>query len=304
MIRLKEFLKNEYGEVMYKIPVDAGCTCPNRDGSIGYGGCIFCSETASGEWVQKRDRSIREQIIAGKGLLKGKYGICRKYIVYFQNFTNTYGDASILREKYFEAANFEDTGIISIATRPDCISDEILAVISEVNKITPVWIELGLQTVHDNTARYIRRGYGLSVYEDAIRRLSDAGIGHIITHLIFGLPGESEDMMLFSVRYLDRLFAKYNNTASTFGVKLQLLHVISGTDLESEYKRGVFECLGEEEYVRLVVKAVRTFSDNIVIHRLTGDGERDTLIAPRWSLNKRRVLNLISRALNSGENML
>lgn len=301
MIRLKEFLKKEYGEVMYKIPVDAGCTCPNRDGSTGYGGCIFCSEAASGEWVQDRNKSIREQIIAGKKLLKNKYGSCEKYIVYFQNFTNTYGDADILRSKYLEAAQFEDTGIISIATRPDCISDEILKVITEINKITPVWIELGLQTMHEATARYIRRGYELPVFEDAIRRLVNAGISHIITHLIFGLPGESTDMMLSTVRYLDGLFGKYNNTMTSFGVKLQLLHVISGTDLFREYEKGVFKCIEEEEYVQTVVKAVRIFSENVVIHRMTGDGNRDTLIAPRWSLNKRRVLNMINKELSAND---
>lgn len=282
---VNEYLKSRYGKKLYKISINAGLTCPNRDGTLGTGGCIFCSGTGSGDFAGDPVMSIYDQIESGKKRVKGKlpdegFG----YIAYFQAFTNTYGPAEKLEKMYMEAAMHEDIEIISIATRPDCLEDDILDIISGINRIKPVWIELGLQTIHEKTAEYIRRGYPLSVYDRAVRKLRDRSIETIV-HVILGLPGESREDMLETVKYV--------GDSGVQGIKLQLLHVLRGTDLADEYLDGKFSCLGMEEYTDIIRDALMILPEDMVIHRMTGDGDKKLLIAPEWSKDKKRVLNLL-----------
>lgn len=285
-LSLSDYLKNAYGCKIYKLSLDGGFTCPNRDGKIDTRGCIFCSGYGSGDFSEDRSLSITDQIERAKSKVSGKIKD-GKYIAYFQAFTNTYAPVNLLREKYMEAINNPDIAILSIATRPDCLSEEVLDLLSQLNEIKPVWIELGLQTIHERTAEYIRRGYSLSVYDEAVKALKDRNI-YIITHVILGLPYENEKMMLETVKYVCKM---------TDGIKLQLLHVIKGTDLEKEYLSGKFECMSLDEYVNLIEKCVRVIPNNIAIHRLTGDGDKKTLVAPLWSADKKFVLNSISKKL-------
>lgn len=286
-LSFNKYLKDKFGQKVYKISLDGGFTCPNRDGKAGTRGCIFCSKGGSGDFAESREMSITEQIENGKKKVEKKIK-SGKYIAYFQAFTNTYAPVETLRQKYEEAINHPDIVALSIATRPDCLGDDVLRLLDEMNKIKPVFIELGLQTIHQKSAKYIRRGYDLSVYDKAVRDLKKIGV-NVVVHVILGLPNESENDMLETVKYVCESGAN--------GIKLQLLHVIDGTDLANDYEKGLFKTLEFDEYVNLVVKCVKIIPKDIVIHRLTGDGAKKDLIAPLWSADKKRVLNAINKAL-------
>ena len=276
-----------FGEKLYKISLDAGFTCPNRDGTLGHRGCIFCSAGGSGDFAGDRKDSIAQQIEKEKSRVAAKYR-GNRYIAYFQAFTNTYAPAEKLEKLFVPVAEREDIAAISIATRPDCLGEETLELLGRLNKIKPVWVELGLQTIHPESAEYIRRGYSLEVFDRAIKALKDMGI-HTITHLILGLPNETKEDMLASLRYVI--------ASGSEGVKLQLLHVLEGTDLAEDYKAGRFSCMSLEEYANLVADCIEIIPENMVIHRFTGDGDKKILIAPLWSGDKKRVLNTINSLL-------
>ena len=284
---LNNYLKERFGEKVYKIALNGGLTCPNRDGTIDTRGCIFCSKGGSGDFAESSDLTITEQIENGKKRLKKKIKN-GKYIAYFQAFTNTYAPVERLRAIYEEAINHPDIVALSIGTRPDCLGDEILALLDELNKIKPIFVELGLQTINEDTARYIRRGYTLEVYDKAVANLHKIGI-NVVTHIILGLPNESKEDMLKSVEYACTV---------TDGIKLQLLHILKGTDLAKDYEQGKFEVLTLEQYTEIIKECVQIIPKNVVIHRLTGDGAKKDLIAPLWSADKKTVLNTINRALN------
>ncbi len=286
-LSFNKYLKDKFGQKVYKISLDGGFTCPNRDGKIDTRGCIFCSKGGSGDFAQNRDLSITEQIESGKKIVKKKIK-SGKYIAYFQAFTNTYAPVEILRAKYSEAINHPDIVALSIATRPDCLGDDVIELLDEMNKIKPVFVELGLQTIHNDSAKYIRRGYSLEVYNEAVKNLKNIGV-NIVVHIILGLPNESEEDMLESIKYVCQ--------SQIDGIKLQLLHIIAGTDLAKDYEKGLFKTLEFDEYVELIAKCVAIIPKNIVIHRLTGDGAKKDLIAPLWSADKKRVLNAINKAL-------
>lgn len=287
-LSFNKYLKDKFGQKVYKISLDGGFTCPNRDGKAGTRGCIFCSKGGSGDFAESRETSITEQIESGKKKVEKKIK-SGKYIAYFQAFTNTYAPIEILRQKYEEAINHPDIVALSIATRPDCLGDDVLRLLDEMNKIKPVFVELGLQTIHQKSAKYIRRGYDLSVYDKAVRDLKKIGV-NVVVHVILGLPNESENDMLETVKYVCESGAN--------GIKLQLWHVIDGTDLAKDYEKGLFKTLEFDEYVNLIVKCVKIIPKDIVIHRLTGDGAKKDLIAPLWSADKKRVLNAINKALS------
>lgn len=280
-----QYLRDKFGCKVYKISINGGFTCPNRDGTIDTRGCIFCSAGGSGDFAESPSLSITQQIENGKKRVEKKIK-SGKYIAYFQAFTNTYAPIDVLREKYFEAVNHPDIVMLSIATRPDCLSSEILNLLNEINKIKPVMVELGLQTIHEKTAKYIRRGYSLNVYDEAVKDLKDIGINTVV-HLIIGLPLESKEDILESVKYVC--------DSSIDGIKLQLLHILKGTDLEKDYQNGLFCALTMEEYLDIIKSCVEIIPKNIVIHRLTGDGAKKDLIAPLWSADKKRVLNAINK---------
>ncbi len=284
---LNNYLRNTFGCKVYKLSLDGGFTCPNRDGTIDTRGCIFCSKGGSGDFAESRLLSITEQIEQGKKRVENKIK-SGKYIAYFQAFTNTYAPVEALRKKFFEAMNHKDIVALSIATRPDCLGDDILALLDELNRIKPVFVELGLQTIHEKSAAYIRRGYPLSVYDDAVRKLKAIGI-NIVVHVILGLPNESKDDMLKTVDYICK--------SGINGIKLQLLHILKNTDLADEYYRGNVKVLEFDEYIDLVKACVEIIPKDIVIHRLTGDGAKKDLIAPLWSADKKNVLNKINKAL-------
>lgn len=286
-LSFNKYLKDKFGQKVYKISLDGGFTCPNRDGKIDTRGCIFCSKGGSGDFAQNRNLSITEQIESGKKIVEKKIK-SGKYIAYFQAFTNTYAPVEILRAKYSEAIKHPDIVALSIATRPDCLGDDVIELLDEMNKIKPVFVELGLQTIHSDSAKYIRRGYSLEVYNEAVKKLKNIGV-NIVVHIILGLPNESEEDMLESVKYVCQ--------SQIDGIKLQLLHIIAGTDLAKDYEKGLFKTLEFDEYVELIAKCVAIIPKNIVIHRLTGDGAKKDLIAPLWSADKKRVLNAINKAL-------
>jgi len=296
-------MKARFGHKIYKIALDGGFTCPNRDGLIDTRGCIFCSAGGSGDFAASRQLSITEQIEEGKQLLAGKQlslkssqsGIdCGKeapipcYIAYFQAFTGTYDRIERLRALYTEAIRHPEVAILSIATRPDCLQPEILNLLSELNQIKPVWVELGLQTIHPHTADYIRRGYPLSVYDTAVSALRERGI-EVITHVILGLPGETPEYMLATADYIAHQPIQ--------GVKFQLLHILKGTDLYSDYLNQPFHVLTLEEYTDILIRCIEHMPPEIVIHRITGDGPKDILAAPDWSRNKKQVLNHIHHCM-------
>lgn len=285
---LNQYLHDIFGQKLYKIALDGGFTCPNRDGTTDTRGCIFCSGAGSGEFAGDRTMSVTQQIELGKEKVAGKIKDGR-YIAYFQAFTNTYAPVEKMRSLYMEAINHRDIAVVSIATRPDCLPDEVLELLCECNKIKPVWVELGLQTIHPATARYIRRGYPLSMYDDAVNRLKATGI-EVIAHVMLGLPGETRQDMLDTVSYVGKSHAD--------GIKLQLLHVIKGTDLEKDYLAGKFETLDFESYVELVADCIALLPEKMVIHRMTGDGDKRTLVAPMWSADKKRVLNALKVAIS------
>ena len=360
---LNAYFKNIYGQKIYKIAVDAGLSCPNRDGSLDTRGCIFCSKGGSGDFavklseqglsdgeslvklskqgpsegeslansLEEKDEdcesklSVKEQIVRGKARFNKKAG--DKFVIYFQAFTNTYGDPDYLRRIWTEALEEENVVGISIATRPDCLGDEILEVLAELSqryciandgKDTEtedvvdirnrclgksirkkfIWVELGLQTIHDKTATYIRRHYPLSDYEDAVRKLHKLDIPYI-THIIFGLPGETKEEMLETVFYVEQGVFEQDSHSKIrpFGMKLQLLHVLENTDLAEDYRQGKFKTMDMDEYLDLVIDALQKINHNIVIHRVTGDGPKSILISPTWSGNKKQVLNALHRKM-------
>ncbi|MBO7401638.1 MAG: TIGR01212 family radical SAM protein [Lachnospiraceae bacterium] len=280
---VNEYLKERFGKKVYKIAINAGFTCPNRDGTLSDRGCIFCSGSGSGDFAGSPSLSVSEQLDAGKARISAKLPEegC-SFIAYFQAFTNTYGPAETLRKLYLEAAKRPDVEIVSIATRPDCLGEDVLDVLSSVNRIKPVWVELGLQTVHERTAEYIRRCYPLAVYDKAVKALKERGLETIV-HVILGLPGETKEDMLETVRYVGE--------SGVQGIKLQLLHVLKGTDLEKDYLAGKFDCLSFDEYYGIVKEALDILPEDIVIHRMTGDGDKRILVAPEWSRDKKRVMD-------------
>lgn len=283
---LNSYLKERFGCKVYKIAIDGGFTCPNRDGKIDTRGCIFCSKGGSGEFAQSRNLNITQQIENGKDLVAKKISN-GKYIAYFQAFTNTYAPVEKLRKIYTEAINHPDIVALSIGTRPDCLGEDVLELLAELNKIKPIFVELGLQTIHPTTAKYIRRGYDLEVYDKAVENLHKIGI-NVVTHLIIGLPNETKEDMLKSVEYVCKV---------TDGIKLQLLHILQGTDLADDYAQGKFKVLSLEEYTDIIKACIEIIPKNVVVHRLTGDGAKKDLIAPMWSADKKRVLNTINNAL-------
>ena len=278
--------REKFGCKVYKLSIDAGFTCPNRDGKVGFGGCIFCGSDGGSAFAEK-GCSIRQQLERAKSLVKAKAG--DRFIAYFQSFTNTYAPAEVLRKLYTEAMEPEEILGLAIGTRPDCLGEDVMAVLREVNAIKPVSVELGLQTVHEATARYIRRGYETEIYVDAVRRLKEAGI-EVVTHIILGLPGETPEMAVETTRYAVR--------AGTDGVKFHLLHVLRGTDLEADYRAGKFRCLEFTEYAAWLKGCLDVLPEHIVVHRITGDGAKKDLVAPLWSADKKRVLNDLSRYLS------
>lgn len=281
---LNEYLKSAFGEKVYKISLNGGMTCPNRDGTLSTKGCIFCSKGGSGEFSADKLLTVTEQIEQAKLRIKAKTD-CKRFIVYFQPFTNTYADISYLRKIYYEAIENPDIAVLSIATRPDCLGKDVLELIDELNRIKPVWIELGLQTIHKKTADYIRRCYELEVYEEAVKNLKEIGVT-VVTHIILGLPFETKEMMLESVKYAGE---------RSDGIKLQLLHVLKDTDLLNDYNRGLFKTLSMDEYIDILCDSIEILPKNVVIHRLTGDGDKKLLVAPLWSADKKRVLNSINK---------
>lgn len=284
---LNDDLRERFGEKLYKLTLNGGCTCPNRDGTLGTRGCIFCSEGGSGEFAASPQLSIQEQIEDGKRRLAGKRPV-KKYIAYFQAYTNTYAPVEHLRRVFTEAISCPEIAVLSIATRPDCLGEEVLELLEELNRRKPVWVELGLQTIHEKTASFIRRGYPLPVFDRAVKELEARGI-EIIVHTILGLPGETADMMLDTMRYV--------NSTPAAGIKLQLLHILKHTDLADYYQHTGFHILTMNEYVDLVIRCLEICRPDLVIHRLTGDGPKDLLIAPEWSQAKRQVLNTIQKEL-------
>ena len=284
---LDYMLRERYGEKVYRVALNGGMSCPNRDGTLGYGGCIFCSEGGSGDFAESRTLGVTEQIESGKEKVKNKIK-SGKYIAYFQAFTNTYADVNTLEKIFSEAINHPNIVALSVATRPDCLEQEKVELLSRLNKIKPIFVELGLQTVNEKTAKYIRRGYTLDVYDDAVERLHEQGI-IVVTHIIIGLPYETKEDMLSSVKYVCKV---------TDGIKLQLLHILKGTDLAKDYFEHKFDVLSLEEYTDIIVECVKIIPENVVIHRLTGDGAKKDLIAPLWSADKKKVLNTINKRLS------
>lgn len=279
---LNEYLKEQYGHKIYKLALNSGMTCPNRDGLIDFRGCIFCSAGGSGDFATGLCDFDK-----AKELIKDKYS-GNDFIAYFQSFTNTYAPVSYLEQLYMPIIKRDDVRILSIATRPDCLSDECIELLDKLNKIKPVWIELGLQTIHERTARYIRRGYSLDVFENAVSRLNKIGIRPIV-HMIIGLPGESHDEILQTAAYLSHM--------NISGIKLQLLHVLKNTDLATDYNNGCFKVLELDEYISIVADILQILPADMIIHRITGDGPKNLLIAPLWSANKKNVLNSLNRYL-------
>lgn len=279
------YLKEQFGEKVYRLSLNGGMTCPNRDGTIGERGCMFCSEGGSGDFASSPLLSITEQITAAKERISGKTK-ARKFIAYFQAFTNTYAPVSYLRKIYTEAIMQPDIVALSIGTRPDCISDSVLELLSELNQIKPVWIELGLQSMHDCTLLRMRSGFTCGDFKSAVLRLRQANIP-VIVHLILGLPYETKDMMLQSIAYISRL--------PVCGVKLQLLHILKRTDLATMYEAHPFPLFSLEEYAAFAGECIEHLRKDIVVHRITGDGPKRFLIAPLWSADKKNVLNTMNR---------
>lgn len=284
-------LKSQFGEKVYRIALNGGMTCPNRDGHIGTGGCIFCSAEGSGDFAGKPSLTIRQQLDAGKKQLLSKRPVT-SYIAYFQAFTNTYAPVKYLESIFTEAIDDPDVRVLSIATRPDCLDDDVITLLGKLNQIKPVWVELGLQTIHPETARFIRRGYNIEVFDHAVQRLRGAGI-EVIVHIILYLPGETEDMMLQTIDYL--------NHSDIQGIKLQLLHILEGTDLAGIYRQNPFYVPDMGTYICMLGRCISHLRPDIVIHRLTGDGPKDLLVAPLWTSAKRTVLNRFHQYLKEND---
>ena len=289
---LDYMLRERFGEKVYKVTLNGGMSCPNRDGKLGTRGCIFCSAGGSGDFAADSSLSITEQIDRQISILSAKRPI-HKYIAYFQAFTNTYAPVEYLEKIFTEALSHPDSAALSIGTRPDCLGKDVVTLLSRLNRQKPVWVELGLQTIHEKTAAYIRRGYPLSCFEDAVRRLRSEDI-EVIVHTILGLPGESTQDILNTMEYL--------NHQDIQGIKLQLLHVLRGTDLASDYEKGLFCTYERDEYISLVISCLEHLRPDMVIHRITGDGPKDLLIAPLWASRKREVLNLLHHQMKENHN--
>ena len=287
MRTLNEHYREKYGCKVYKLSLDAGFTCPNRDGTVGTGGCIFCSGFGSGEFAEGGVDPIALQLERAKARVSAKIKE-GKFIAYFQSFTNTYAPVEQLRQLYLEAIAPEDIVGLAIGTRPDCLGGDVIALLEEINTVKPVSVELGLQTIHQETARYIRRGYDTQIYCDAVKRLKTAGI-EVVTHIILGLPGETPEMAVQTT--------KAAVAAGTDGIKFHLLHVLKNTDLAEEYARGAFEVLSLEEYGSWLKSCIDVLPEDTVVHRITGDGAKRDLIAPLWSGDKKRVLNYLHKLL-------
>lgn len=288
MRMLSEVLQEQYGEKVYKLSLSSGCTCPNRDGTVGVGGCAFCSEGGSGDFAAK-NAPIEAQILDAKQRIARKTD-ARLFIAYFQSFTNTYGDLDRLEALYRQTIKRPEIVALSLGTRPDCLGPEVMAMLERLYERKPVWIELGLQTAHDETAARMNRCYSLETFTDAYRRLKAAGLT-VIVHLIFGLPGESREDMLDTVRFVASL------QPAADGVKLQMLHVLKGTALGEQYEKVPFPLLSLAEYTELIAESVRILPEDTVYHRLTGDAPGPLLLAPEWTRNKKRVLNTIHRKI-------
>lgn len=281
---LNEYLKKEYGIKVYKLALSTGATCPNRDGKVGTGGCIFCDGSGSFAGVG----SIKEQIEEAKLKVKDKVKAETKYIAYFQSFTNTYGDETYLESLFMEAITHPDILILSIATRPDSISENMYFILERLSKIKTVWIELGLQTIYEKTATYINRCFELSTYDTCIKRLKEIGI-KVIVHQILGLPYEDKAMMIET--------SKYIGLSRADGIKLHLLHILKNTKLATIYEKEKFHILSLDEYIDILFECIKVLPKEVVIHRLTGDGDKRYLLAPLWSGDKKKVLNTINREL-------
>ena len=288
MRRLNEVLRAQYGEKVYKLSLSSGCTCPNRDGTLGVGGCTFCSEGGSGDFAAVH-APIDLQLEEAKARIRKKTE-AKRFIAYFQSYTNTYGALNRLEALYTDTLRRDEIEILSLGTRPDCLGEDVLAMLERLNAIKPVWIELGLQTIHERTAKAVHRGYDLAAFEAGYRALKALGLT-VIVHVIFSLPGETKEDMLDTVRYLASLDPPPD------GVKLQMLHVLRGTQLGAEYEKAPFPLLTMEEYAELVAQSVRILPEETVIHRLTGDAPGPLLIAPEWTRNKKRVLNAVNREI-------
>lgn len=288
---LNQYLKETFGCKVYKLALSGGMTCPNRDGTLDTRGCIFCSASGSGEFAEHifEPEDVQAQIESAKARVKRKIAD-GKYIAYFQAYTNTYAPVSYLERLYMQAFSHPDVAALSIATRPDCLSAPVLALLDRLNRIKPVWVELGLQTVKEESIRYIRRGYETAVYDEAVRSLKGI-VSHIVTHVILGLPGESEEDMLQTVCHAAQ--------AGTDGIKLQLLHVLKGTDLAADYEKGLFPVMSLPQYSDILCRCVEILPEHVVIHRLTGDGDKKLLLAPMWSGDKKRVLNTIQQTFET-----
>ena len=277
-------LKRQFGQKIYKVSLDGGMSCPNRDGTVGTGGCTFCSQGGSGEFAVGRTGypDVWEQIEQAKTRVHRKISGEGKYIAYFQSYTNTYAPVDYLRTLFERAITHPDIVALSVGTRPDCLGDEVVALLKELNRQKPVWVELGLQTIHEKTAERIHRGYRLEVFEDAYRRLKEAGLT-VVVHVILGLPGETKEEMLETVDYLGKI--------PVDGIKLQLLHILKGSQMAAEYEKNPFSLIELEEYLDLILTCVARLPQSVVIHRLSGDGAKALLIGPAWSANKKLVLN-------------
>ena len=310
---LNDYCHEHFGRKLYKISLDGGFTCPNRDGKLGTKGCIFCSEGGSGDFAQKITEGIDTQIERGKMQVARKmpkhFDSCQNgnnhslqkakipsYIAYFQAYTNTYGPIERMEKLFTEAINHEDIAVLSIATRPDCLPDEVLDLLERLNRIKPVWVELGLQTIHEKSARYIRRGYPLEIYDHALKNLKSRGLS-VIVHVILGLPGETEDDIYQTIDYIAAGQSGYRAD----GIKLQLLHVLKNTDLAEEYEKGKVPILSPDQYFPLLAGCIRRLPPDLVIHRLTGDGPKKLLVAPLWTGNKRMVLNTLRKYLKDNQ---
>ena len=277
-------LKRQFGQKIYKVSLDGGMSCPNRDGTVGTGGCTFCSQGGSGGFAVGRTGypDVWEQIEQAKTRVHRKISGEGKYIAYFQSYTNTYAPVDYLRTLFERAITHPDIVALSVGTRPDCLGDEVVALLKELNRQKPVWVELGLQTIHEKTAERIHRGYRLEVFEDAYRRLKEAGLT-VVVHVILGLPGETKEEMLETVDYLGKI--------PVDGIKLQLLHILKGSQMAAEYEKNPFSLMELEEYLDLILTCVARLPQSVVIHRLSGDGAKALLIGPAWSANKKLVLN-------------
>ena len=285
---LNRYLRETFGEKVYKLALDGGMTCPNRDGTLGYGGCVFCGSGGSGDFAEGRCvDGINEQIRRAKTRVAKKTDADR-FIAYFQSYSNTYAPVSYLRQIFTEAIDHPEVAVLSVATRPDCLPAEVVELLGELNQIKPVWVELGLQTIHEDTARLIHRGYELPCFEEAVAALRSVGV-EVIVHVILGLPGEDKTRMLQTVDYLARQDIQ--------GVKLQLLHILEGTELARMYRRGEVQPMTLEAYMDVLFAAIERLPPSMVLHRITGDGPKRILIEPQWSRDKKRVLNTIRQEM-------